>query len=564
MSKKDTDKTLHIYTRVSTTSQEKKGMSLQNQRMKGIEVSKRLGMKYVVWNEGSKSSYTDTLSTRRVVMDLMEGVRRGEVKYIYVSDIDRLSRKDGSWYILMNHFTEYGVILYVSDGNKYDITDHLDKLMLKVVGSFSQFDNEQRTKRFQDNKIRKFCDGYYVHGTTPFGFDKKIVGKGKKLVENKVNGKIVRKMYSIFSKGKTIKEIQEYLLQEKIRSPRGNMVWGQQQIINILRNEHYIGKVTFTDNRDGRVYGGKCKRLVDDRTWFEVQQRWVDYNEIMKQKSRQTHDYLLTSLLYCGVCGYLCRGLKNKRTYRNIYYCGSKEEKWRSPHYDKCDRLKSKSVNIDRLDDLVWTTYLETLKDSHILREQVKKSILPTKKEKKQKGFGIQKQIKEKEIEKLGEEKRLHTLQRKRMEIMGWWVNDKITEKERVELEQSVEKNIFEVNGNIEGIELHITRLYESERWIDWYKIYTDDVKKWEKITDIQKKKDVLRHHISRVTVKYDEVEKVHNIEIYLRLPLFNDKYVVVGTEGKKRLYEIQDGTRNKELRMELTKVGRKKKVKVD
>jgi DNA invertase Pin-like site-specific DNA recombinase len=561
MSKKDTDKTLHIYTRVSTTSQEKKGMSLQNQRMKGIEVSKRLGMKYVVWNEGSKSSYTDTLSTRRVVMDLMEGVRRGEVKYIYVSDIDRLSRKDKSWYILMNYFTEYGVILYVSDGNKYDITDHLDKLMLKIVGGFSQFDNEQRTKRFQDNKIRKFCDGYYVHGTTPFGFDKKIVGKGKKLVENKVNGKIVRKMYSIFSKGKTIKEIQEYLLQEKIRSPRGNMVWGQQQIINILRNEHYIGKVTFTDKRDGRVYVGKCKRLVDDRTWFEVQQRWVDYNEIMKQKSRQTHDYLLTSLLYCGVCGYLCRGVKNKRTYRNIYYCGSKEEKWRSPHYDKCDRVKSKSVNIDRLDDLVWTTYLETLKDSHILREQVKKSLLD---DGKQTELGIKKQIKEKEIEKKEEEKRLHSLQRKRMEIMGWWVNDKITEKERVELEQSVEKNIFEVNGNIEGIELHMTRLYESERWIDWYKIYTDDVKKWEKLTDIQKKKDVLRHHISRVTVKYDEVEKVHNIEIYLRLPLFNDKYVVVGTEGKKRLYEIQDGTRNKELRMELTKVGRKKKVKVD
>ena len=558
MSKKDTDNTLHILTRVSSTSQEKKGMSLQNQRLKGIEVSKRLGMKYVVWNEGSRSSYTDTLSSRRVMMDLMEGCRRGEVKYIYVTNIDRLSRKDKSWYILMNYFTEYGVILYVGDGNKYDITDHLDKLMLKIVGGFSQFDNEQRTKRFQDNKIRKFCDGYYVHGTTPFGFDKKKVGKGKKLVENKVNGKIVRKMFSMFSKGKTIKEIQEYLLQEKIRSPRGNIVWGQQQIINITRNEHYIGKTIFTDKRDGRVYSGKCKRLVDDRTWFEVQQRWVDYKEIMKQKSRQKHDYLLTSLLYCGVCGYLCRGVKNKRTYRNIYYCGSKEEKWRSPHYDKCDRVKSKSVNIDRLDDLVWTTYLETLKDSHILREQVKKSILD---DGKQTEFGIKKQIKEKQIEKKEEEKRLHSLQRKRMEIMEWWVNDKITEKERVELEQSVEKNIFEVNGNIEGIDLHMKRLYESNRWIDWYKIYTDDVKKWEKIKDIQKKKDVLRHYISRVTMEYDEVERVHNIEIYLRLPLFNDKYVVVGTEGKKRLYEIQDGTRNKELRMDLTKVGRKKKV---
>ena len=53
MSKKET---LHIYTRVSTTHQSEKGMSLINQREKGIEVSKRLGMDFNIWNEGDKSS----------------------------------------------------------------------------------------------------------------------------------------------------------------------------------------------------------------------------------------------------------------------------------------------------------------------------------------------------------------------------------------------------------------------------------------------------------------------------------------------------------------------------
>ena len=43
--------TLHIYTRVSTTTQSEKGMSLTNQRERGIEVSQRLGMNFNIWNE---------------------------------------------------------------------------------------------------------------------------------------------------------------------------------------------------------------------------------------------------------------------------------------------------------------------------------------------------------------------------------------------------------------------------------------------------------------------------------------------------------------------------------
>ena len=46
--------TLHILTRVSTSTQteEKGGTSLSTQREKGIELSKSLGMKYEIHNEG--------------------------------------------------------------------------------------------------------------------------------------------------------------------------------------------------------------------------------------------------------------------------------------------------------------------------------------------------------------------------------------------------------------------------------------------------------------------------------------------------------------------------------
>ena len=42
---------LHIYTRVSTGVQEDEGTSLETQLEEGIKRSKKLGMKYQLWNE---------------------------------------------------------------------------------------------------------------------------------------------------------------------------------------------------------------------------------------------------------------------------------------------------------------------------------------------------------------------------------------------------------------------------------------------------------------------------------------------------------------------------------
>ena len=66
--------TLHILTRVSTSNQteEKGGTSLSTQRVKGIELSKSLGMKYEIHNEGGASSSTDNLETRPVLFSYSE------------------------------------------------------------------------------------------------------------------------------------------------------------------------------------------------------------------------------------------------------------------------------------------------------------------------------------------------------------------------------------------------------------------------------------------------------------------------------------------------------------
>ena len=75
--------TLHIYTRISSRSQED-GTSLETQTDLGIEKSKDLGMKYKLWNEGTQSSHHEDLLNRPKIVELLQEIEDGKVKHLFV------------------------------------------------------------------------------------------------------------------------------------------------------------------------------------------------------------------------------------------------------------------------------------------------------------------------------------------------------------------------------------------------------------------------------------------------------------------------------------------------
>ena len=87
--------TLHIYTRVSTQRQEKKGYSIDDQKSMGIRICKENNLSRKVWNEGGKSSNHswDELEKKRPVLhQLTDEIDKGNVKYLFVINEDRLFR----------------------------------------------------------------------------------------------------------------------------------------------------------------------------------------------------------------------------------------------------------------------------------------------------------------------------------------------------------------------------------------------------------------------------------------------------------------------------------------
>ena len=70
-----------------------------------------------------------------------------------------------------------------------------------------------------------------------------------KLVENKEQSKVLQKIFTLFSKGKSVLEIKRYLLKNKIKTSRGKDVFSDKQILDMLRRQTYHGLITWTDTK---------------------------------------------------------------------------------------------------------------------------------------------------------------------------------------------------------------------------------------------------------------------------------------------------------------------------
>ena len=159
---------LHIYTRVSTSSQEE-GTSLETQLELGVQRAEKLGMDPKVWNEGGRSSSKDDLSNRPVLTDLLQKVDDGEVQHLYVWNTDRLSRNLNTWGMIRFKLIKNDVTLHTPTG-KQVLSDPQTNLMLGILSEISQYDKQLRTERFRLGKLKRIRQGGWMGGPPPYGY----------------------------------------------------------------------------------------------------------------------------------------------------------------------------------------------------------------------------------------------------------------------------------------------------------------------------------------------------------------------------------------------------------
>ena len=236
---------LHIYRRVSTNEQSKK-YSLKNQLDGGIKKSVQLNMDYQDWNEEGVSGSSENIEDREILQQLYLKLQLGEIKHLYVFDLSRLSRNPMVSSHLRKELEFHEVKLYTNE-SKVDFRSDEQVLMYDFISSINQFNVRVQRKKSMMGKVSHFKRGGWRGGTFPFGYESRNLNGYKQLVVNPIESVWVRKVFELYDKGYSVKNICKTLDKNGIQ-PRRSKFWNGGSILSILKSQLYLGKDEMIDN----------------------------------------------------------------------------------------------------------------------------------------------------------------------------------------------------------------------------------------------------------------------------------------------------------------------------
>ena len=528
---------LHIYRRVSQKIQETEGDSLTTQLELGKDVGKRLKKQKIVkgikdWNEGSQSSSKDDFSNRPKLNRLLVDIEDGQVKHLFVYDTDRLSRNEKTWFIIRDTIRRNKVTLYTRNG-VLDLNDVTDNFLTQILGVVNQYTNEQRKIRSVIGRENRIKQGFFTGGLPNFGYK----NVDKKYQINEEERVWVKKMFNIIDKGGSIKEIKDLFDTNGVQPRHKKGLWNTLSIRRMLENKIYIGehewkgiKVT-TPQIISQSQFDRVQKILNKHSW--------------KNNNTSKNFYLLTPLLTCGHCGSKFNGRVNKGRGQKFYFCPSKGNSWRGGKKIDCDIKKN--VNIDRTNELVWRTVMDTISSSHFMKEKFKKDVLN---QKKKTVTSVSQEIK-----KLDSRiKRLRNEEKRTYEGISKVEVERLTEKILPETYQMIKDNLMDglqgIQKKISKVEYEISMRNEERGWVDWISKYGLEVEKKKGLSE-ESKKEYLHEIITKIVVTQTKDKEGHELEILFRLPIVKDSLLYKDKTNKRKGYEVKEGGSEREVFLE-------------
>lgn len=541
------EQTLHIYTRVSTAAQRDDGTSLQTQLEQGTARAKQLGLKTRHWDEGGKSSHHEDLAARPTLAALYQAIKDGGVKHLFVYDQSRLSRNDNVASIFRYECNKQGVTLYTKDG-RFDLSNPQDKFLKQILDGLSEFDNAIRAERTRLGKLNRARSGGWHGGPPPFGY--KLVDR--RLTIEPKESKWVKRIFSEAFNGQSPQKIKQ-LLDSNSVSPRRGGLWTIGSVAALLKNSHYIGNYTFKDRKSDELVTVTCPAIVDPDLWKAVHLKRKRQNSRAAQKNPTKHFYLLRDLMYCGHCGRPISGRQKPSKREQLYYCPNKEREWAKQGGSKTKWKRglgcgmSRALNIAQTDELVFSAVLNTHDKSHLLKEQVKRSVLS------EDGASTIKSATE--IEALNSkmrrlEKRLEQARGLLGIAEGHRDLGKMSKSQFESRRKVIESEIELVETELNNLKLSIKGQQTHKKWDAWIKQFGEMIAS--KMTLSQEaKRQYIAGLLDRIEVRYLKANDAHELRLQFRLPIVNDQFHRKGIRRKGDWYDLGEGTRDLLLRVD-------------
>ena len=523
-----TKETLHIYTRVSTQTQQDEGTSLESQKELGIKKAEELGFDHKVWNEGGASSRYEDFENRPVLLQLLSEIDAGNVDHLWVYNNDRLSRNSVTAHTIKMKLQKRSVKLYTNNG-QFDLNDPQDGFLKTILDAVAQLDNAQRAERTRLGKLSRVKQGFWMGGPPPFGYQI----TNKKLSLHPEESQWVKNMYEWYSQGKSTEWIKSELDKTGVQTRRKKALWTLGSIQKILQNTHPSGHYTYIDSKTEEVVKCTCPPIISKTLWNACQEKRKQTLARRGQNNRTQRFYLLRNLLYCGHCGSPMSGRIKESKNEYLYYCPRKEREWvkSAPKpEDKWKRGKgcsmTRSLNIRATDSLVAGKFLQIILNKPLIDRALKDY-------REKNGGSNEAEDIDTKLKKLqNKQKRLTKELDNTIQSIADVETAKIQGKQDARIADKVLENLNAVlnatESQIEQCKVQIQELQSADNMENTLS-YSRAVK-YDRQTvqtepiDIKWLQPKLKAFVSKIDVFYDKDKNEHELIVRFKLPLINGK----------------------------------------
>lgn len=315
-----------LYIRVSTDAQAEEGYSIEAQKemLEGFCKAKQI-TNYKFYIDGG---FSGSNILRPQLEKLIIDIKNKLVKAVVVYKLDRLSRSQKDTLYLIEDVLNPNGTEFISLNENLDTSTSIGRAMLGIMSAFAQLERETIKERTRMGMKKRVEAGFWMGGgKIPFGFDYDT--NSGKLTPN-CDAETVREIYKLYISGYSTNHIASTL-----------GIKYDQLVTQILKRHLNYGAISY----NGKLYENCHEPIIDKDTFLLAEKE-------MKRRSKTkspTSKYLLTGLLYCGVCGAKLRYQKwGKYTTKLVCYSKQNSKKYLIKNRD-CDLPRFDSESIEKL-----------------------------------------------------------------------------------------------------------------------------------------------------------------------------------------------------------------------
>ncbi len=356
-----------IYARVSSERQ-KEERTIDSQLAALREACKRDNVSIV--KEYIDDGWSGETLARPGLDALRDDSGKGLWTNLYIHCPDRLGRDHIDQGIVLRELKKQGIQVIFRDA---PLTEE-NKFKNDIESLVAEYENRQRSERTRRGRLHRAKEGRIVQSVAPFGYKFEKLEKGKQIVVDSEEAKVVKLIFNLYLKLQSTTSVAKELFKLGTKR-RAKGVWLSDKISKLLSNDVYTGVWHYGKHENVEPKNRRNKFYKHTKTSLKLKNDWIKFSipEIIDaatfeqvQELRKKNYRLYGNTKFSYMLGGLVRCSCGRRMFGASYI--SKHNKKYSYYFCENDNNRIKT---DVLDSYVWDKIRAATRNPKVLTQYI-------------------------------------------------------------------------------------------------------------------------------------------------------------------------------------------------